>query len=494
MVASCKDHEPNSNIGATVEAFEQFSAEGCRVDSFRIRCLVDSLIRNDRDSMTADYRTRSYYINGGEFLWIDRKGVDCRADTLLCYLRTVGQDGFSTRKFGVEYIERYLHKLRSLDVADKGHDVNQILACLEYRLTKSYLRYVAGQRFGFVNPTYVFNRLDTLEKSRYDTMPRPVRYRGLFDIDMQHANRGFFFAALQKIRVDSVGEFLAEAQPRSRFYLSLRRKLQEEGVSKAMRAKILCNMERERWRLADEPQKHSKYVLVNVASLHLMAMDGTDTLMMRIGCGSSKTKTPLLSSRIKRMDVNPQWFVPRSIVEKDIIHHVGNYSYFHSRNFYVMDRKTGKEVDLGSVTAGMLRNPAYAVVQRGGKGNSLGRLIFRFDNNFSVFLHDTSSRGVFSREDRSVSHGCVRVEKPLELGIFLMSDKKQRMIEKLKYSMTADSLADRSMVVGSIKVEPEVPIFITYYTLYPMSGGRMADYPDIYGYDKIIYHRLLNYM
>lgn len=58
----------------------------------------------------------------------------------------------------------------------------------------------------------------------------------------------------------------------------------------------------------------------------------------------------------------------------------------------------------------MLISGAYGIAQRGGKGNALGRIIFRFDNNFSVFLHDTNSKGVFGQEDRGVSHGCIRIE------------------------------------------------------------------------------------
>lgn len=186
--------------------------------------------------------------------------------------------------------------------------------------------------------------------------------------------------------------------------------------------------------------------------------------------------------------------IPRSIIDKDVAHHAGDWHYFHSRNYYVVDRKTGKPVDFSQVSFSMLRNHNYSVVQRGGKGNSLGRLIFRFDNNFSVFLHDTSNKGVFSREDRSVSHGCVRVEKPYELGVFLMHEKNRQLMDKLKYSMTADSLANRRMIVRNIKVDPQVPLYITYLTLYPMAGGRMAEYADIYGFDKVIYSALQPYL
>lgn len=75
-----------------------------------------------------------------------------------------------------------------------------------------------------------------------------------------------------------------------------------------------------------------------------------------------------------------------------------------------------------------------------------------------------------------------------------MHEKNQQLMDKLKYSMTADSLANRRMIVRNIKVDPQVPLYITYLTLYPMAGGRMAEYADIYGFDKVIYSALQPYL
>ena len=235
-------------------------------------------------------------------------------------------------------------------------------------------------------------------------------------------------------------------------------------------------------------------ILSPAASFHLMAIDHQDTLSMRIGCGASKTKTPILNSHIKRMELNPQWFVPRSIVLHDMIHRVGNHGYFRARNYYVREVATGKEVDLNRVTRSMLISGAYGIAQRGGKGNALGRIIFRFDNNFSVFLHDTNSKGVFGQEDRGVSHGCIRIEKPYDFAVFLLADKNEKLKEKIYYSMTADSLANKKLVVNNVKVNPQVPLFITYYTLYPLAGGRIAEYSDVYGFDAVIFDMLRKYL
>ena len=491
LFSSCQEHIKNSNQQLTLAAYADIMDPAYAVKSHKIRTKIDSMVRNDTDALQADLQTKKYYRRKGQLLWIDRLGVDARADTLLSYLKTVTEMGFSTRRFRVGQIEQDLQAVRNLDV-NSNKNISTLLARLEFNLTKGYLRYVAGQRFGYLNPTFIFNRLDSLDQNKNDSIKKPVRFRGLFDVKMEHAHPEFYQMALAKIGNDSLAAFLREVQPTNKYYQDLKHCLNEgaENMSQARRVLLLCNMERARWRQQDYPELHKKYVMVNLPSFHLMAIDGEDTLSMRIGCGSNETKTPLLTSSLKRMDLNPRWYVPRSIIEKDIIHRISR-SYFESRNFFVQDRKTGKEVDLSSVTQAMLRDPSYAVVQRGGQGNSLGRIIFRFDNNFSVYLHDTSSKGVFSREDRGVSHGCVRVEKPFDLAVFLLKDKDKKLIEKIDYCMSADSLSDKSKVIGSIPLNPQVPVYIAYYTLYPMAGKadrpRWVSYPDVYGYDRVIY-------
>ena len=451
-------------------------------------------MRNDSDRNSSDLKTRRYYRNEGDFVWIDRHGVDQRADTLLNYLKAVTDMGFDRQHFYVDAIEKDLNRLRNLELDSCNNQINHVMARLEYRLTKAYLRYAAGQRFGFVNPTYVLNRLDSIEPSPYDSIGQPVKYRGLFDIKIEHAGNTFYSNALMIAKKDSLGRFLQSIQPSDPFYYQLKRRLGNMKIGKAERAKLLCNMERSRWRQSDSPYKHQKYVMVNIPSFHLMCIDHADTLTMRIGCGSFKTKTPLLCSYIKSMDLNPKWIIPRSILVKDIIRHVGNPSYFYLHNYFAIERATGKEVDPAILTRQMLLSGEYGIAQQGGNGNALGRIIFRFDNNFSVFLHDTSSKGVFSREDRGVSHGCVRVEKPFELAVFLLKDKDEQIIEKIKYSMTADSLEDHKMVIANINVKPQIPLFITYYTMYPIAGGRVEEYPDVYGYDRVIYSLLKKYL
>ena len=162
----------------------------------------------------------------------------------------------------------------------------------------------------------------------------------------------------------------------------------------------------------------------------------------------------------------------------------------------------------------MFHSKDYLVIQKGGIGNSLGRIIFRFNNSFSVFLHDTNRHNVFSQENRGVSHGCIRVERPFDLAVFLLKDKNESLIRKLHYSMTAEiggestvlpeeekkmikkqkpDTLQRSMLISSLKVEPQIPIFITYFTIYPDVNGKLQYFSDVYGYDKVIFDALKSF-
>ena len=483
----------------TSETVSQLAEQSYRLDNSKIRKQLDLLARADHDSLVADSRTRRYYRDGGNLLWIDRFGVDKRADSLLAYLNTVEEMGFSKRVFVVGQIERDLQRIRTLDVDTGIRDVNRVMARLEYNLTKAFLRYTAGQHFGFTNPKQIFNNLDIREQDSVRTT-----YRGLFDIPVKRPPKDFYSTALRKVYNDSVSIFLRESQPQNALYARLIKHFKGKSLSEADRVRLLCNIERSRWRQNDYPQNHHKYVLVNVPSYHLDAIEGDSVLTMRMACGTLDTKTPLLNSHIMRMDVNPQWIIPRSIIKKEVIGHAGNPGYFERHRYFILKRSSGKRVDPASVSAGMLLNPDYFVIQEGGEGNSLGRVVFRFNNNFSIFIHDTSSKWAFDRGSRSVSHGCIRVQKPFELAVFLLDKKDKTLIDKINYSMQADlskpkegeekrTRVDYRRLVNSVKVNPNVPLFITYYTLYPDVTGKMQTYADVYGYDKVLYQYLRDF-
>lgn len=497
LTPSCTEKPANDNKNLSINDFSQLRIGDYVISMHRLHNKIDELKSSDSDNTQADIRTRKYYTDDYQLLWIDRAGIDHRADTLLYRLKAIHDIGFTDKAFRINQMEKDLQRIRNLNFDKDKNTVSCVLARLEYNLTKAYMRFVVGQKYGYINPNSVLNRCDLK-----DSDSTGKTYNHVFDVKMKHPDDAFYDKIIQSIRTDSINEMIRGVEPHNPLYDRYLAELHRSGLNRELRIKILCNLERSRWQQYDQPYRHTKYVMVNIPSFRLIAADGNNILGMRIGCGSAKTKTPLLNSFIFRMDINPQWIIPASIVKKDVARHAGSTSYFASRHYTVRKRADFTKVDVARTTPSMLQSNDYIVVQEGGKGNSLGRIIFRFQNNFSVFLHDTSTPSVFTREDRSVSHGCIRVEKPYELALFMLATKDDQMADRIKYSMTTDisdeaqkeNPIDKKRLVSFIKVAPQIPLFITYYTLYPDHNGHLSEYDDIYGYDKAIYNALSTYL
>lgn len=495
FLVGCGNGRTDLGRNISMEAFSELRTPAFSLAPERIRIVIDSLCYSGEILFASDKFTRSYYLNGGKCLWIDRLGVTLKADTLLKELETVGRDGFIPQAFYSDIITLDLERVRNLNFDNGDNSANVVLARLEFYLTKAYLRYVLGMRFGFTNPYKLFNRLDTLETDS----GREKVYRKLFDLDVAVPTADDALSALDCLGRTSVHDVMAFPVYNDSLYEAMRCKLRSsEGEE---RSALLCNMERCRWRDVAHDDAERRYVLVNIPAFHLYAFDGDLALDMKTVCGTRTNKTPLLSSCITRMDVNPVWNIPVSIIKKEISHRAGDTAYFSRNNYYVVNRKTQEAVGLSDVTEEMLRSGEYRVLQKGGEGNSLGRIIFRFPNDFSVYLHDTPTRRTFNRDLRSASHGCVRIERPFEFAEFLLGDADEWTLDKLRISMGMSPVTQKGLrfvsehsgdisLVRSLSVKPCIPIYITYYTVFPDACGKLAVYPDVYGYDDVIYEKI----
>ena len=462
-------------MNVSLDAFAELRKPYLQIDEDKVSENIRRLAFADRTQMTADRHARTYYLEGGRPMWLSRKGADSRVDSVLKYVATVDSFGFSREDFCYTTISRDLVRVQNLDfdtLPDADNGINDL-----------------------------FNRLDVRDSDSVH-----VSYRSLYGVPTKLARSEFLDEAYGAIASGSekVGAFMQASYPENPLYTEFCKML-SRPLSAAERRRVFCNIERSRWHHGDYPQLHEKYVLVNVPTQQLEAVDKDNRMTMRIALGSMETKTPLLNGRIKRIDFNPQWIIPKSIIKASVRHHAGDVGYFERHNYFVRERKSGKIISPAFVTADMMMSHDYHVVQRGGKGNALGRIIFRFDNDYSIYLHDTSSPAVFANRNRIVSHGCIRVERPYDLAVFMLADKDERVMEKMKYSIAVDlsneggeaddrPAIDKSKLLHSLSVKPTVPLFITYYTLYPNADGVMTGYDDIYGFDPVIYAKIQNFI
>ena len=485
-----------------MEAFSDLKTPAFVFDIQAVRRQLRDLATDSPVQTAADRRVREFYQHTSQLLWIDKCGVDQRADTLLSWLHRVGDMGLSERSFCVADIEHDLQRLRTLQLS-AADNASRLAARLEYRLTRACMRYAYGQRYGFVNPFRLFNHLD-IEKQ--DTVRQIVRYRELFAYDMELPAANYDSLVCSHIATGDLSGFLQSTEPADRFYHQLKGML-AEATDEDSRRRIICNMERCRWRLKQPLPEEGKHIVVNIPAFHLYAFGPDSLLDMRVVCGANSTKTPLLVSAIEWMEVNPQWIIPKSILEKDIIRHIGDSAYFARNRYDIYERSTNKPVAVSRFTRQMLLSGNYRVAQQSGSDNSLGRIVFRFRNKFQVFLHYTSNPGAFQRTSRAMSHGCVRVARPFELAQYVLDNPDEWLLDRIRISMDLKPQTDRGKqylrqhedkkehkLIGYVPVKPMVPLYIIYFTLWPDEQGMLQKWPDVYGYDSALLEALTPFL
>jgi len=195
-------------------------------------------------------------------------------------------------------------------------------------------------------------------------------------------------------------------------------------------------------------------------------------------------ETPLLSSLIYEAEVNPVWNIPESIANKEIIVQAANDKYYLSnKNINVM--KNGKKVDdVESIDWASANKSEYSFQQQPGADNSLGKVKFLFKNKSSVYLHDTPAQLPFAQSMRAVSHGCVRLQKPLDFAHAIFGDGP-------KYNLIAKDMATDKPDPTEIALHKKMPVYITYITCWADSTGTLQYRKDVYGQDIILYANLI---
>ena len=245
-------------------------------------------------------------------------------------------------------------------------------------------------------------------------------------------------------------------------------------------ADIVVNMERWRWLPRDLGAHH---VFVNIPEFKLRVMEKDKvTFETRVIVGQPKNRTPIFSDEIQYVDVNPYWNVPYSIATKEMLPHIQrNPGYIYDQGLQVLYTGGGKDqlIDPMSVdwTRVNPRNMPFRFRQPPGGTNALGRVKFMFPNKHAVYLHDTSSRSLFSRSQRALSHGCVRVDDPVAFADALLTQEPGLDGERIKKLIAGGAN-------GAQVMKTRVPVHLTYFTVWAGADGTLKRWNDLYGYDE----------
>lgn len=261
-----------------------------------------------------------------------------------------------------------------------------------------------------------------------------------------------------------------------------RRGLKDDGVIGPLTASLLnlgasekeriiaVNLERWRW-VSSVPAEKQLRVNVPEYKVHLIKNNAVDD-SIRVITGKEYQPTAFFSDEVTQIVINPWWNIPYSITSKEIVPDMKDDPVYLQKQGYRAYRE-GTEVtpDISELAAGrqQLRQPP-------GAGNALGRIKFLFPNNYSIYLHDTPTESLFDKSQRALSHGCVRVEKPVDLAEWLLDDPE--------WSAEAVGQAIDSGKTRTLQVKPPIPIVIGYWTVVTREDGSVDFLFDIYKKDE----------
>jgi murein L,D-transpeptidase YcbB/YkuD len=243
-------------------------------------------------------------------------------------------------------------------------------------------------------------------------------------------------------------------------------------------AQIEATMLRMRAFPADPGERH---LVVNIPEFRLRAFSGGHRVMdMKVIIGKPQHRTPLFSRPLTYVSFNPHWGVPPKIARNEMLPKiVENPDYLTNNNYAVYERtENGREevdpatIDWSQVDAGHF---PYMLRQRPGQDNALGKIKFGLVDSDSIYLHSTSAPILFNKEERALSHGCVRVEHPRELAQFVFKGMENFTPEKVD-ALYSD---DASKIVN---VTP-LTVHTVYWTAWVEENGQVNFRKDIYGLD-----------
>ena len=262
------------------------------------------------------------------------------------------------------------------------------------------------------------------------------------------------------------------------------------AVNRSLRGRVqtlLLNLERLRWLSGPRPDRRLE---VNLANFTLSIFEGdTPVFDSRVVVGTPFNRTPVFRRDMTYLVINPYWNVPPSIAGKEMLPKIKkDPSYLTANNYEVLSGWSEDaavldplSIDWSGVSASSF---PYKIRQKPGAGNALGRIKFMLPNEFSIYLHDTPSKSLFQRNQRTFSHGCIRVARPLDLAGYLLKGQEDWSSETIQAAI--DSGTQRI-----VSLARPLPVIIDYRTAWVNAQGVVQMREDVYGRDRTLAAALL---
>jgi len=263
------------------------------------------------------------------------------------------------------------------------------------------------------------------------------------------------------------------------------------NVSPAERvSQIALSMERLRWTPLHQDER---LIAVNLPGFMLYGYEVDDQgqvdvkVEMRVVVGRSLNhRTPVFDEDMLFIEFSPYWNIPPSIARGETIPALRkDPEYLSKQQMEFVDPSGNVSYEVTEQKIQAVLNGQLRIRQRPGDHNALGAIKFIFPNNQNIFLHHTPSTHLFARDRRDLSHGCIRVQEPVDLATFVLEYDADWPEARILEAMEAGQSK-------TIRLKDPIPVLIGYSTVLARNG-EVFFYPDLYGHDATLIKALALY-
>jgi murein L,D-transpeptidase YcbB/YkuD len=241
----------------------------------------------------------------------------------------------------------------------------------------------------------------------------------------------------------------------------------------------------ERWRWLPPIAPHASPIVANIPEFRVRAYDENFKIALSMNVVVGKAyghDTPAFADNMEYVIFRPYWSVPYSIARAELLPKIArDPDYLSKKGFEVVNSRE-EVVTSGTVKSEVLeqlRAGKLFIRQPPGPKNSLGLVKFIFPNNYNVYMHDTPEQVFFSKSRRDFSHGCIRLEKPADLAVWVLRDNPGWNMERVRAAMNGST-------TQQVNLAQPIPVFIVYGTVIVTEDGIVHFYDDIYGHDAAL--------
>lgn len=405
---------------------------------------------DDLAALEAFYAERS-----GAPIWMTSMGFSARAQALIAEIQNAGNWGLAPDAF-------------DLPPASALPATTEAQATDELKLALAVLKYARFARGGRLSPARISDLFDQKPDLRD---PKTV----LTEIAAS-ATPADYLSSLhpQQDQFKRLRQMLVKAIAAAKAHG--RKPWSEPAVQR-----LVVNMERWRWMPAE---LGSYYVWDNIPAFTARVIkNGKSIYVEKVIVGQLKYATPIFSASMRSIEFNPDWTVPDTIKFEDLAPRLRQGSADGTRDISILTSNKlsvsfqGKPVNAETVDWGRANIRQYTFTQPPGPDNVLGVLKFNFPNRHAVYMHDTIQPELFNETERTLSHGCIRVQQPDRLAALLLAEDKGWPAQEVK-----DRLAKGSN--SAVSLSRPVPVHLTYFTAVVDAQGKLVTYSDVYALDK----------